>query len=109
MPLTCAIMLPTRDRCADLRRTLEVVARLEPPVDEVLVTADACHDATVEFIRREHPTCRIVVNEQPLGSTASRDRMMRLAASDLVLSLDDDSYPLERDAIARVRALFEEH
>ena len=109
MPLTCAIMLPTRDRCADLRRTLEIVAKLKPPADEVLVTADACRDDTVDFIRREHPAVRLIVNERPLGSTASRDRMMRLAVSDLVLSLDDDSNPIESDAIARIRAIFTEH
>lgn len=109
MPLTCAIMLPTHNRRDDLRRTLEVVAKLDPPPDEILVTADACTDETVEFIQREHPGIRVIVNERPMGSTASRDRMMRMAASDLVLSLDDDSYPLEPDAIARVRRLFADH
>lgn len=35
--------------------------------------------------------------------------MMRAASSEVMLSLDDDSYPLEPDAIARVCALFEEN
>src|SRR5438067_742330 len=40
---------------------------------------------------------------------ASRDAMARASACDVILSLDDDSYPLEQDAIARVRELFEKN
>ena len=103
-PLSCAVMIPTHNRLDDLRRTLEVLAQLDPQPDEVIITADGCTDATVGFLRQR--THRLIVNPVARGSTASRDTMMREAASDLVLSLDDDSHPLERDAIARVRALF---
>ena len=103
-PLRCAVMIPTHNRLDDLRRTLDVVAQLDPPPDEVLITADGCTDGTVDFLRTQPH--RVTVNRVPRGSTASRDTMMREAGSELVLSLDDDSHPIERDAIARVRALF---
>ena len=44
-----------------------------------------------------------------LGSVASRDRMMREARGDLVLALDDDSYPEQLDCIARIVPTFEQH
>ena len=46
------------------------------------------------------------VNQIGLGSVASRDRMMREARGDLVLALDDDSYPEQLDCIARIVPLF---
>lgn len=104
LPLSCAVMIPTHNRLDDLQRTLDVVAQLEPRPDEVLITADGCTDATVDFLRTQPH--RVIVNPVARGSTASRDAMMRAAESELVLSLDDDSHPIERDAIARVRALF---
>lgn len=101
---SCTVMIPTHNRLDDLKRTLAVVAQLDPPPNEVLITADGCTDATVEFLRTQPH--RVIVNSTSRGSTASRDTMMREAATELVLSLDDDSHPIERDAIARVRTLF---
>ena len=42
-----------------------------------------------------------------MGSVASRNRMMREAQGDLVLSLDDDSYPEQMDCLKTLRGLFE--
>ena len=39
---------------------------------------------------------------------ASRDRMMREALGDLVLALDDDSYPEQLDCISRIVPFFEQ-
>lgn len=104
--LRCAVMIATHNRLDELQRTAGMVRALNPAPDEVLVTADACTDGTVEFLRREWPEARLFINEKGLGSTASRDAMMRAATSDIVLSLDDDSYPTEPDTIARVREIF---
>jgi len=48
----------------------------------------------------------VFVNQIGLGSVASRDRMMREARGDLVLALDDDSYPEQLDCIAHIVPLF---
>jgi GT2 family glycosyltransferase len=42
-----------------------------------------------------------------MGSVASRDRMIREARGDLVLALDDDSYPEQADCLTRIITLFE--
>ena len=54
------------------------------------------------------PDARLFLNELERGSVASRDRMMREARGDLVLALDDDSYPEQLDCIARIVPLFEQ-
>jgi GT2 family glycosyltransferase len=104
-----AIMIATRDRCADLRRTCAALASLRPAPDEVLVCADGCTDETVPMLRREFPGFVVIENPGRRGSVASRDRMLRLASADVVVSLDDDSHPLGPDFLARLARVFEAH
>ena len=104
-----SVMITTRNRCDDLGRTCARLLTLRPAPDEVLVCADGCTDGTVELVRREFSSFRLVENNPALGSVASRDRLLRMAAGDVVVSLDDDSYPMEDDFFARLPGLFAAH
>lgn len=104
---TVSVMITTRNRSADLERTLGVISHLDPAPLEVLVTADDCMDDTVGMVRRVMPSARLIINGAPLGSVASRDRMMREARGDLVFSLDDDSYPEQKDCLGKIQAAFD--
>jgi len=99
-------MITTRDRIADLRRTCQVLQRLNPAPLEVLITIDGCTEDVRGALETELPQARVFVNQIGLGSVASRDRMMREARGDLVLALDDDSYPEQLDCISRIVPLF---
>jgi len=101
-------MIATKNRASDLRRTWEVLRQLNPPPLEVLITADGCTDDTVEIAKCEAPGARLFINNISRGSVASRDRMMREARGDLVLALDDDSYPEQPDCVARFVSAFEQ-
>jgi GT2 family glycosyltransferase len=103
-----SVMITTKGRVVDLRRTCSVLRQLRPPPLEVLITMDGCRKEIVEALKGEFPDVRCVVNQIGLGSVASRDRMMREARGDLVFALDDDSYPEQRDCIARFGQLFEQ-
>lgn len=105
--MTVSIMITTRNRIEDLKRTLRVLSTLNPPPDEIIVTADGCTDGTTDFVESEFPNVKLIVNGRTLGSVASRDRMMRESRDDLVLGLDDDSYPEQLDCIAHAIPLFE--
>jgi GT2 family glycosyltransferase len=107
--MTFSVMITTKNRAADLRRTLGVLCTLNPAPLEVLITADGCTDDTVATVRRELPAARLIINEVGRGSVASRDRMMREAHGDLVLALDDDSYPEQPDCLARIAPLFKKN
>jgi GT2 family glycosyltransferase len=102
------VMITTRNRIGELRRTWRALQQLNPPPLEVLITTDGCTEDVVGAVKEELPKARVFVNEIGLGSVASRDRMMRAARGDLVLALDDDSYPEQSDCIARVVPLFEQ-
>lgn len=107
--MTFSIMITTRNRCDDLRRTLERLQQLQPAPLEVLVCADGCTDDTVSFVSTHFPAVRFRVHAQGLGSVGSRDRLLREAKGDWVLSLDDDSYPVADDFFARVQAIVDSH
>ena len=101
-------MITTKNRAGDFRRTCRVLRQLNPLPVEVLITADGCIDDTVKVARCEVPCVRLFVNELGQGSVVSRDRMIREARGDLVLALDDDSYPEQLDCIRRIVPLFEQ-
>ena len=106
MSLTVAICIATHNRRDDLARSLAALARLAPAPDGIIVTADGCADGTEEFVRGTHPGVRLLVHQKARGSVSSRNEMAAVCGCDVFVSLDDDSYPLEVDFIARVRALF---
>jgi GT2 family glycosyltransferase len=106
--MTVSVMITTRGRLVDLRRTCSVLQKLNPLPLEVLITMDGCGTDVVRTAQVEFPQARLLVNDVPLGSVASRDRMMRQAQGDLVLALDDDSYPEEADCLNRIVPLFEQ-
>jgi GT2 family glycosyltransferase len=106
--LTCAIVITTRNRLANLQQTLRAIARLDPQPDEILICADGCTDGTVEFVGAL-PGVRFTINKEGRGSIASRASMIRQASSDIILSFDDDSQPVETHFVQGVRDLFEKN
>jgi len=106
--MTFSVMITTRNRVEDLKRTSRVLMLLKPVPQEILITADGCTDGTVAFVNSAMPNAKLIVNEPGRGSVASRDRMMREASGDLVLALDDDSYPEQSDCIGRLIPIFEQ-
>jgi GT2 family glycosyltransferase len=106
--MTVSIVISTKNRLGQLRRTCEALRRLNPLPLEIIITADGCTDETAEFVKAALPEAKLIVNKRARGSVASRDRMMREARGDLVLALDDDSYPEQLDCISRFVPLFEQ-
>ena len=106
--MTVSVMITTKGRIEELRRTCCALQQLNPPPLELLITTDGCTEETVAAVKAELPEARLFVNQIRLGSVASRDRMMRVARGDLVLALDDDSYPEQVDCIRRFAPLFEQ-
>jgi GT2 family glycosyltransferase len=107
--MSISVMITTKNRIGELRRTWRALQQLNPPPLEVLITLDGCTQDMVAAVKAELPEARLFVNQIGLGSVVSRDRMMRAARGELVLALDDDSYPEQLDCIARIVPTFEQH
>ena len=102
-------MITTRNRLSDLKQTCDVLSRLEPVPYEVLITADGCTDGTLEYVQQTYPHYRLTTNATGQGSVASRAKMMEQVTGDLVLALDDDSYPEQLDCLSMLSKIFEEN
>jgi GT2 family glycosyltransferase len=109
MNQTVGICIATHNRREDLARTLRELARLDPPPAEIIVLADGCTDGTTEVIAEKFPAIRLLVHAEARGSIPSRNEMALACRSEILLSLDDDSHPIETDFIARVAHLFHEN
>jgi GT2 family glycosyltransferase len=104
-----AVSIVTRNRAPVLERTLRELEKLTPLPDEICIYADACTDDTKEMITRTFPRVRLLSDDVPRGSIHGRDRILREVQSEIVLSLDDDSYPIETDFISRLQTLHAAH
>src|SRR5437667_2045389 len=104
-----SVIITTRNRSNELRWTLNRLFALEPPPDEILICADGCTDGTAEMVEEQFPSCVLLENDSSRGSVSSRDRLLRATTGEIVASLDDDSFPQDRDCIARLKDLFMKH
>jgi len=107
--MTASIMIVTRNRCADLQTTCRRLVKLQPQPKEVLICADGCTDASVKMIKAEFPQFQLIENEPALGSVATRHRLLTMATGDIVVSLDDDSYPADNDFFSKLPDAFAAH
>lgn len=101
-----AISITTHNRREDLARTLQRLQGLRPLPAEVIVCADGCRDDTVAYVRSQHPEVLLIEHPTGQGSVASRDEIIRRATAPIVLSLDDDSYPVEDDFLGHLESIF---
>ena len=107
--MTSTIMIATRDRRCSLEITCAKLADLQPAPNEVLICADGCRDDTAEMVRSRFPQFQLLNNPRPRGSVFSRDRMLRMAIGEVVVSFDDDSYPLRPDFLRTLAQVIEDH
>jgi len=107
--MTSSIMIATRNRCANLQSTCRRLVELQPQPKEILICADGCTDGSVQMIKAEFPQFQLSENEPAVGSVAARHRLLTTATGDIVVSLDDDSYPADKDFFARLPDAFAAH
>ena len=109
MSAIVGICIATHNRREDLTRTLREIARLDPQPAEIIIAADGCTDGTPEFVAKAYPAVRLITQADARGSIPSRNEMAAVCTSDVFLSLDDDSFPIETDFLSRVSRMFDEN
>jgi N-acetylglucosaminyl-diphospho-decaprenol L-rhamnosyltransferase len=90
MPASCTVVIMTRNRVADLLRSL---ALLEPALDgsPVIVVDNGSTDGTPDRVRSSHPWVRVVELGENRGVVA-RNLGVELADTPVVAFSDDDSW-----------------
>jgi GT2 family glycosyltransferase len=91
-----SVIIPTHNRSASLKRTLDALLVQTYPVQKIDVTvvADGCTDATVEMLQSYQAPFALTILQQPgQGVAAARNLGAATATGDLLLFLDDDVEP----------------
>mgnify|MGYP000276875859 CR=1 FL=1 len=107
--LTVSFVIATLNRCEELEATLLELTKLSPAPTEIVVFLDGCTDGSEDMIRSHFPSVETIVSAESAGSIPARDTAFRHAKGDLIVSLDDDSFPVQRDFIDRLRRIAEQH
>lgn len=102
-----SVVIATRNRRAELLRTVEACLRQTYEPLEVLVYDDASEDGTAETVREAFPDVRVYRSDPHVGYIALRNRGFREARGEFVFSLDDDSYFTCEETVARAVKLFD--
>ena len=90
MPLTASIVITTKNRKEELRLALRsAVTQSGQP--EIIVLDDGSTDGTAELVRVEFPQVTLHRFEESKGLVVRRNEGARLAAGDVIFSIDDDA------------------
>ena len=94
-------MLPSFQRVETLLATLERLHQLRPRAAEIIVHIDGGDLLSGDAVRQHFPDVVVIQSATRVGPGGGRNRMLEAATNPLVVSLDDDSYPLDEDFLLR--------
>jgi GT2 family glycosyltransferase len=95
------ILIATKDRPDDLRRTLRCLREQLYPEIELLIIDDGSLPKLESLVREEAPHAIYIYHEQSAGCPQRRSEGFEIAKGAYILQVDDDSHPVQPDALAR--------
>jgi GT2 family glycosyltransferase len=104
---TISVVVVTRDRFAEVKILLGVLVRLAVESEEIILVDNGSRDGTVDRIRREFPSVRIVGHRDNRGAPAGRNAGAAVARGEILVFLDDDAMVEEEDFFDRIRGVFQ--
>lgn len=104
-----SVVIPTYGRSDRLLETLSILAACTPPPDEILVHVDAGDAVTAPALAERFPQVRRLSAATTQGPGGARNRLIAESRYPVVVSLDDDSFPVDQAFFATVTACFDRH
>ena len=99
LPLV-SIMIATKDRPDDLRRTLLELSRQEYARLGMVIIDDGSSIDLEPIVREHWPQANFVRKNDSAGQCRRRSEGFQIAQGEYILQLDDDSYPVQGNAIS---------
>ncbi len=103
---TATIVIVTRNRQSELRTAVQS-ALAQSAAPEVMVVDDASSDGTVEMIRKEFPSVRLIANGESRGYITRRNEAAAIARGDVIFSIDDDAEFTSRHTVEQTLREFD--
>ncbi|BAT55536.1 family 2 glycosyl transferase [Nostoc sp. NIES-3756] len=107
---TCEItvVIPTYNRLSKLLETLEKISECHPQPNEIIIHIDGNDTVTEQCLKNsQYQNIKIIKNSLQVGPGGGRNIAIAHATNYIVASLDDDSYPIDKDYFYRLQVLFQ--
>lgn len=107
--MQASILIVSKNRKHELLKTLRIIDSLiDRSQVEVLVFLDGCTDNS-EFLVVELEWVRWFVSSKSIGASAARHQIYPLANAEILIGLDDDAHPLNKDFVNLTEILFQDN
>ena len=104
-----AVFIPTYNRGEAVIFVLERVLACDPQPAEIWVHIDQCDGVLERELKERFPGVHVLTSADRLGPGGGRHRCLSACGTPYAVSLDDDSWPADRDFFAAIEPLFAEY
>ena len=101
-----AVIVPTFGRGQSVLNVLRRVSSLSPAPDEIIVHVDRSDGVLEQALAHDFPAVKVLSSKERIGPGGGRHRCLLETKCDVAISLDDDSWPVDPDFVARTEELF---
>jgi glycosyltransferase involved in cell wall biosynthesis len=101
-----SVVMATRNRKDELRRAIQSCLSQTLPV-EIIINDDGSTDGTGDMVRAEFPMVRYGRSETPKGSIVNRNKAVRDATTNFIISIDDDAALVSPRTVEQTLAEFD--
>lgn len=108
-PVLLSVVIPTYKRTEILQTTLRKIESCSPHPAEVVVHIDAGDRTTGPVLSKNFPQVIQITSEKTQGPGGARNKLLQRSTYEIVVSLDDDSYPIDKDFFSVVLDAFNTH
>jgi GT2 family glycosyltransferase len=107
--MQASILIVSKNRKEELLKTLTSIGLLiDKTKVEVLVFLDGCTDNSDVLVNKLE-WVRWFVSTKSIGASAARHQIYPLAEAEILIGLDDDAHPLNKDFVKLTEFLFQEN
>tara|TARA_R100000935_G_C2838765_1_gene169770 strand:- start:1251 stop:2159 length:909 start_codon:yes stop_codon:yes gene_type:complete len=104
-----SILITTYNRRKELKTTLNSLQVFPIQVLKIIICDDGSSDGTSEFIRKEYPEIKLLVNPVNKGLIYSRNLLMNQVETPFAISLDDDANFFSLKPLETILVYFKEN
>lgn len=107
--IDATVIIPTYGRPEALAKTLNWLAHCRPSPREIIVHVDKGDNDTPTLLQDKYPEVFCIQSDTQQGPGGGRNKLMKAASHDIVVSLDDDSWPMDDGFFRRAQTILGEN